>query len=315
MALVKILRELMDTPGDGGAGGGSTGAGASGQQQTSQSNGQATQTTQAQQTTSQQTNASGQAASPTDKTFTYKEDRTDWIPRHRFNEYGQENQTLKTQLAERDRQIAALTGSQTPDANTQKAETIKEAFFNLPGMGIFRKLASLTEEQLDAVLETPNHVAVAQQAEARQWIKHGDQVASDLSQRVADAIGAESLDDEQKNDLRLSFRAWLIQVGEKEQRENFERTGRKFSQTVKRYEDGDPKLLDEFASRYVKNWVEPARRQSTANSFNRTRPVPNGGGRTPVTSTVKKPEKFNSLDERIQYAADLAKERGVQFGR
>jgi hypothetical protein len=309
------------TTGTGGTGG-STDTGATGQTQTTGTGQTAASTTTTGQTaagTSSQ--ASGQTASPT--AYTYKEDRSDWVPRHRLNEVSQKAQTYEERLAERDRQIAALTGAQTPDPNAQKAEAIREAFFNLPGMGVLRRFSELSEEQIESILQVPQQFSASKQAEARQWERHGNQQVDTVAERVAEAIGADSLDAEQKADLRTSMSHFIASRARTELQQAADRYGeqavardqRRFSETIRRYEDGDPKLLDEFVTRYTKNWVEPARRSATARTSTRTRPVPASGGRTPVTSSVQRPEKFNNWDERLDFAVNLAKERGVQFGR
>ncbi len=123
-------------------------------------------------------------------------------------------------------------------------------------------------------------------------------------------MNQDKLEPEQEADLRDSFTSWFKGRAEQELNASDGQT----SKTLQRYEDGDGTLLDEFVSRYVKTWVEPARRVSTARVVNRTRPTPNSGGRAQVT-TLQRPDKFKSMDERLDFAVGLAKERGVQFGR
>jgi hypothetical protein len=276
--------------------------------------------TQGQQTQGQQGD-NGQArpgATSGETAFTYKEDRstwvdpkTGWIPKHRFDQVSTQAERareLDTQLAEANRKVAALSGIKPTDPDSVKAEGVKEAFFNLPGMGVFRKLASLTEQQLDALLQVPGQVERTTDAELRQWQRHGNSQVSYIGEKVAEALNVEAPDAEQLDDLRTVFSKWLKTKAGAE----IEATGK--SDTISRYEDGDQKLLDEFVASYTKRWVEPARRTAAAQNFNRIRPVPSSTGRTQVTS-VQRPAAFKTLDERIEYAANLAKERGVQFGR
>lgn len=314
-----------DATNTGTGGAGSTDAGATGQQPNgSQQTTQQPATSQGTQQTTQQTSSQGQTGQTGSTTaFTYKEDRSDWVPRHRLNEVSTKTQELKTQLEDAQRRLTIALGGQPSDPQTQKAEQVREAFFNLPGMGIFRKLANLTEDQLEAIFQVPSQVATTRDAEFRQWQRHGNQQLDVIAQKVSDAIGSDGLDDDQKSDLRENFSSWLRTRTRTELRTAVDRYGeeavaqdeRRFSETVRRYEDGDPKLLDEFVTRYTKNWVEPARRTATARTATRTRPTPDSSGRTALASSVKRPDKFNSLDDRIAYAAELAKERGVQFGR
>lgn len=240
----------------------------------------------------------------------------DWMPRHRFNEVSNQNRDLTTRLtqaearaAEAERRVAALAGVTPQDQNTQKAEQVKAAFFEMfPQLKV---LSDLTPEQLTAVLSGASTGAqTAQQSEARYWANHGKQQVQGISARVAEALNLERLEPEQENDLRESFAVWFKNKAQSE----LDASNGEESATLQRYEDGDSKLLDEFVARYVKTWVEPARRVSTARVVNRTRPTPNSGGRAQVT-TVQRPDKFKDLDDRLDFAVKLAKERGVQFDR
>jgi hypothetical protein len=305
-------------------GSGSTDAGATGQQQTGKEAASTSSTAdnKGTQQTSQQTSSqgTGQTGSPT--AFTYKEDRSDWMPRHRFNEVSTKNKDYETQISDLTRKLTIALGGEVKSPDEAKAAQIKDAFFKLPGMGALRKLSELSEEQLDSLLSVPQHVSQNQEAEFRQWQRHGNQQIETVSDKVAEAIGTDTLDNDQKTDLRNTFSSWLKTRSSNELQQAIDRYGeeavardqRRFSDTIRRYEDGDPKLLDEFVTRYTKNWVEPARRSATARTSTRTRPVPDSSGRTPVTS-IQRPASFKNLDERIEYASNLAKERGVQFGR
>ena len=305
--------------GDNGQQGGSQDAGQSGAQGGQQS-GSGSGQSQAATTTGTQgtqgTGQTGQSSTGTTSGFTYQEDRSKWIPQHRFNEVSQRAQRaseLEGQLSEAQNRIRALAGVAPTDANSEKAQQIREAFFNLPGMGSLRRLAEMTDDQLDALSQVPDQIHNTTQNEARQWARHGDTTVGNISSQVAEAIGTDSLDADQQSDLRTSFSSWLrTKINNDMQTMGLQNI--EDSPTLRRYENGDEKLQTEFVARYTKNWVEPARRTQTARTANRTRPVPNSAGRSQVTS-VHRPEKFNSLDERLDYAVNLAKERGVSFSR
>lgn len=315
---------LLDEAGDG-TGGGSTGAGASGQTQTT---GQPASTTAgstaagsaAAGTSSQGT--TGQTGSTTG--YTYKEDRTDWVPRHRLNEVSTTARQKDETIADLNRKIAVLAGgSGAVDPETQKAEAIRNAFFNLPGMGVLKRLAErlTNEEDVDRLLEAPAYAENARQGELRQWERHGNEQVDAIAESVAQAIGVDTLDVDQKTDLRQAFSAFVRSKSTAELNVAVERYGleavqrneRKFSETLRRYEEGDAKLRGEFVTRYTKSWVEPSRRSATARTASRTRPVPEGGRRPPVTS-VSRPDKFKDLDARLDFAAGVAREAGL-FGR
>lgn len=233
--------------------------------------------------------------------YTYQEDRSKWIPPHRLNEETTKRQTLEQQIAERDRKIAAYraeAGIAGPaDAESEKKEAVRKAFFAM--------FPDLTEEKMR---ERDASVSHAKAAEQREWARHGKQQMSTIYTQVAEALGAESLSDDQKSDLQDGFKSWLSITCQKE----LQASGGAESATLTAYEDGDPKVLAAFVKRHTESWVEPARRKVTAQTLGRTRPVPDSTGRSQVTS-IKRPEKFADLDARIAYASELAAERGFAF--
>jgi len=241
--------------------------------------------------------------------YTYKEDRTDWIPRHRFNEVSTQAQRakqLEADIVERDRKIAALAGTQTPDPDSKKAEAIREAFFNLPGMGIMRKFSALTDEQVDRLLAVPDHAEAATQAELRQWQRHGNEQVAYIGDKIAEAMNMDELTPRQTTAMRTQFSAWIKSRATAE----IETEGQ--SKTISRYEDGDAKLLDEFVKEYTDDFIAPARRTAAAHTSTRTRAVPSSQGRSQVTQTAR-PASFKSLDDRLDFAVTRAKEMGVNF--
>lgn len=235
------------------------------------------------------------SAAPTG--FTYQEDRSKWIPPHRLSEESTKRQGLEAQIAERDKKIAALAGVSAPDANASKKAEVEKAFFEM--------FPHLTREKME---ELGAQAGAATAAEARQWSQHGKAQMASIYTAVAEQLGAESLSADQKADLQDGFAKWLKATCSKELQES----GGESSATLAAYEDGDPKVVGAFVKRYSDNWVEPARRKVTAQTLGRTRPVPDSTGRSQVTS-VKRPEKFANIDERIAYASDLAAERGFNF--
>lgn len=302
-ALLKtLLTNLLETAGDGTGGGAAAGdgAGAGNTAAGTAANGQGTGDGAAA--------AAGAQPGAKDSGFTYREDRSNWIPKHRFDEVNQkasEAAALKAQLAERDQKIAALAGVAPNDPKSQKAEEVKAAFFQMfPQM---KHLSSLTDEQMKRLLQAPEVADRATEIEQREWRRHGAAQMKVVFTKVADELGTDSLSDTQKEDLSNGFARWLRAKCKAEQ----DATGE--SKTLQRYEDGDPAVLDEFVKRYTSDWVEPARRKATTQTLNRTRPVPSSQGRSNVTS-VQRPEKFKSLDDRLDYAASVLKDQGAFAG-
>lgn len=302
-SLFPISEPFYETAGDG------TGGGAAGDTQNSGNPPQ--QTAQPAGTQGTQTAAPGagdtRTGAPNNSGFTYTEDRSKWIPPHRFNEVNSQAQrakTLEQELNTVRTQLQAVTGALPPDASAQKQQQVVDAFFQLPGMGRFKKFLEMDEQTFDALLQTPNHVQQATNAELRTWQRHGNDMLDHISTEIADALNVETLDPEAREDLRGTFASWIRKRAAKE----MEASGD--SATITAYENGDKKLLDEFVKSYTARWVDPARRNATARSAARTRPVVNSGGRSAVTS-IDRPATFKTLDERLDYAAKVAREAGA----
>lgn len=304
-ALLKtLLFPLLESPGDGGAGGGTgAGDGAGGTGAAGTGTGTADSTAAA---AAAAAAASAQPGAGTSG-FNYKEDRSKWIPPHRFNEVNTRAQRaveLEAGIAERDRKIAALAGVSPADPGSEKAKQIDAAFrAQYPHLV---PLLDLKPEQIEALVKTPDQVKSAGDAEKRAWMRHGKSQMTSLYSQVAEAFGADALNDDQKQDLQAGFGTWFRAKCNAEVKASEDGV----STTLQRWEDGDPEVLKEFVKRYTSNWVEPARRRVTQQSLTRTRPTPNSQGRTQVTS-VKRPDSFKDLDARIAYAAQLGKENGA----
>jgi hypothetical protein len=256
-------------------------------------------------------NRTGGAASG--KQFTYTEDRSTWIPPHRFREVStkqselqKEAERLKREVEDRDTKIKAFLGGGT-DPKTQKVEQTKEAFFELfPRM---KKFFDMKDEEFEQLFEAPKHLSRVSESEQRESARHGRQVMSTINTSLAETLGQEKLSDDQAADVQTAFASWFERTVKKEVAD----TGN--SPTLEAYEAGDPALLQGFVEKYTERWLKPAGRVSTLNTSQRVRQVPNSGGRTQVTTSVKRPDAFKTLDERIDYAAEVAKERGLVFGR
>lgn len=227
--------------------------------------------------------------------FTYQEDRSNWIPQHRFNETSQKMREVQAQLQERERQIAALTGVQSPDLKSAKSAEVKAALLEmLPELKTLPEVERLTAAQ--------------KASEARHWKQHSDNQITQISGRIAEALGTDALTPKQEKGIRDQFGAYMKDRVQAE----LQASGGTASATLTAYENGNTKgLLDDFVKEFSSMYIEPARRVATNTNVSRARQaVPNSAGRSPVTS-VAKPEKFKSLDERLAYASGVLKEQGA----
>lgn len=209
--------------------------------------------------------------------FTYKEDRTDWVPRHRLNDqsanYDKKIKELTDQIQEHQQRVAKAFGFEKPDANAAKTEEIKTALLQVfPNL---KALENLTDEKVQELLEAANGARTTSQAH---WERHATTMLTTLETDVADRLGIEKLTPTQQKNLRRAYREEArdclnarnaaAQAGERYDASN---------DFLARHERGDQTLLKEFAKAYLDDWFEPARRQVTADvSRRQNRPVPRG---------------------------------------
>jgi hypothetical protein len=248
-----------------------------------------------------------QLQTPAEKTFSFKEDRSDWIPRTRLNEESgkrtkieTENATLKQQLEQAEKRVRAALGIETPSQDQQDAAEVKERVVSL--------LSSLTPEERAKLFpeyeEVRESAAAANAAQQAQWERHANALLSDLEDEASDQLGVEKLSEAQAKRIRRAFREEAREAAHAraEAARTQDSTYDFRNDFVARYERGDKTLLSEFASSFIKEWGIPARRSTVASEVRRgNRPVPRGERqRAPMTQT---PPKINYNDDAAFKAA------------
>lgn len=237
--------------------------------------------------------------------FTYKEDRSSWVPSHRISEESQRRQRAESDLATTRAQLQAITGATPKTDDVKRVEEIKEQFFQLfPNAKDF---LSMSKEEMAALLQAPRQASQATEFVTQGWARHGKQMLSSVVDRANDAIGGE-MSERAATRVKHAF----IQMID-EQNELGREQGRP-TPLMQKYLDGDQTLVEDFIKEWSEDFLTPARRQATASQVARVQRVPQSGTRTPVTS-IQRPTEFKNLDERLDYAAQLFKERGGEFGR
>ncbi len=254
---------------------------------------------------------------PTEKTFSFKEDRSDWVPRTRLNEVSgkltkleQETLTLKQQLELSDKRTRALAGLETPDPKTVEADEIRSAISDM--FPQLKALEGLSKDQLEEVLQAAQ---VARSSSLATWERHALAIVEALESEVARAMDADKLTPTQSKSLRRAYREeaqvalharqQAVQRGE---RETVETTGAD-TDFIARHERGDKTLIKEFAKAFLDDWYEPARRAATTSMARRQmRPVPSGGRtRTPIVAGQEKLD----LTNKAQFQKALLAARGA----
>lgn len=251
---------------------------------------------------------------PKEKTFSFKEDRSDWVPRTRLNEESGKRTRLETAYAEaqakadlNEKRLRIAMGLEVPNKEDQEAAEIREAMYKANPK--LKLLERLDEETIERILGAAESATTATQA---QWSRHRDGMLSNLQEEAADLLGVEKLSEAQAKRLDRAFREEAREQAQARARaeKNQDSTYDYENDFVSRYERGDKKLLQEFAKSFIDDWGIPARRQANASAFDRQtgRPVPRGGrARTPLTQG---PPKIDYNDDKAFRDAMIAARAG-----
>ena len=230
---------------------------------------------------------------PGDKVFTYKEDRTDWLPRHRLNEESgkrttaeKERDQYKQQLEAEQKRTRALAGVEEVDPKAKETAEIRAAIEEMfPHIKLFE---GLTAEQLETIFEAAES---AQNTSRASWERHALGILADVESGVAEGIGVDKLSPTQQRRVQSAYREeaaaavnerqTALKRGERESVETIS-TDNDF---VARHERGDKTLTAEFVKAFLADWFEPARKSVVASNARRImRPVPRGERtRVPIT--------------------------------
>jgi len=273
---------LFDGAAGDGTGQGNAGAAGSGQGGGQQQAAQQNPSGGGQQPQGQQPVAGAQAG---EKTYSFKEDRSDWIPRTRLNETS--GKLTAAEKRARDAEVAleqerkrtrALAGVENVDPKTAEAEEIKSALYKM--FPQLETLEGLSKEQLQQVLAA---ATTAQSTSRASWERHALGMLNDLDTEAAEKLGTEKLTATQQKNLRRAYRDEAVQAMAARQ-EQLDRHERNTLETlpgdtdfVARHERGDKTLLKEFVKAFLDDWYEPARRSVTTQQARRQmRPVPRG---------------------------------------
>lgn len=203
------------------------------------------------------------------KGFTYKEDRSNWVPSHVVRQRTQELERLKQEHFAAQQRIAALAGVQGPTAPVDpEVAAIREQFSKMfPGLA---KLEGM-QEKLEKIagFDFENIGKSVEQVNNRMWENHGNQMSRILLDKAKDIYGGSDLGDKAKGRLINAF-VWELQNDD-------ELRGR--------YEAGDTSVLDEFLNDYKGTNLEPYRKTTAAAAAPNllaARRLPRGGGSSAV---------------------------------
>jgi hypothetical protein len=209
--------------------------------------------------------------------FTYKEDRSDWVPRHRLNDntskYEKKIEELTNQITGIRTGVGRAFGFEKADPQAEQQEQIKTALLQVfPNL---KALESMTPEKIQELMESAEGARSTTQAH---WERHATSMLTTLESQVTEALGVENLTPTQQKNLRRAYREEARDC--LNARNAAAQSGAAYDASndfLARHERGDQSLLKEFAKSYLNDWFEPARRRATADVTRRQgRPVPKG---------------------------------------
>jgi len=248
---------------------------------------------------------SAEAPASSEKTYTYHEDRSNYIhPDHYrraealVNRTASELERARGMIAEQNRRIAALAGVAPVNPEAEEAQKIADAFYALPQ---FQHLRYVTPQFLQAVGSLIQDGASVTAARDHVWNAHTDRFLDRLDEAFASELGVDTLTSGQQRKLRAAFGALIPD----------ERTNpQAHAAFAQRYEANDDTLIHDFVKEYVADMLEPARRQAMIPTMRR--PVPRSGPAAPVV-TQKGKTDYSTMT--VQQMLDHAEKEAEAVGR
>lgn len=215
------------------------------------------------------------------KVYTFKEDRSDWLPPHRLREETGKRTKLETEVAtlrqeietERKRVRAAL-GIETPSKDEAELQETRELFFK--SFPEFAHLKDLTREDIQELLEAAREARGSTEAT---WQRHSAAMRTELENIAAELLRTQKLSDKQSARLWRAFREEAREQAQRRVRaEKMQDPSYNFENDFSaRWHRGDTTLLEEFAKTFYEEWAAPVRRTAVAAEVTRgNRPVPRG---------------------------------------
>lgn len=248
--------------------------------------------------------AAGSGA-PAEKSYSFKEDRTDWIPPHRLSETArarqaaeQKAQELEQALEVERKRVRAALGVDPKDPKAEEATEMREALKGiLTELGLdLDALKGLNKQQVQALLQGSEHATAAANT---LYDRHRDEMFDKVEGEIRGKLRLDKLTPRQIEQVRSAYaqrcaesyqtRERLIQQGRENEIDDNDFIGRHLK--------SDPALVTEFVADFLGDWYEPARRTVSQGVVRRQgRPVPSGG-RSGEPVVTKVPEiDFNDAN-------------------
>lgn len=239
---------------------------------------------------------------PVEPSFTYKEDRSKWVDptplntrltaaERATNLASSRASQLEADLASERRRVQALAGLSPDDPAKEETDKVLAA--------LYKMAPHLDPANQRRAVEGLPEIEEARRINRMQWDRHRDATFDQVKGQVAGALGLESLTPAAARKVIAAFKA---QVPDQMNDAQGNPTNPEWFAWSQRYENKDPKLIEEFVNEFVSDFVEPAKRMGLV------RPrmnVPSGGFSRPVaTNQNKQPEygKMKTVQEMLEAA-------------
>lgn len=209
------------------------------------------------------------ADTPPAKSYTYKEDRSNWVPSHVVRQRSQELEKLRRDYETAQQRVAALSGVQMPKpAMNPEFEAVRNQLFQVaPELkDVFENLELLKELK---GLNLKDSLGRINGFVEQSWAERGSGTLRSLNEKVKAAYGGAEIAPKQMARIGRAF------IGELEDDADLRA----------RYEAGDPSVIDEFVKDLTGGLLDPYRRSTAAAAQpNRdaARRLPRAGGGQPV---------------------------------
>jgi hypothetical protein len=225
-------------------------------------------------------------SAPVAPQFSYKEDRSNWVPSHVVRDSTAKAEKQRAQFEaqlqfERER-VAALSGVKIQSQPDPESDAVRAQFAKLyPGLAKMEAMADKFEKiagfDFDGIKNSQEQV----------WVARGNQVLSTLADKVKAAYGGAELSPKA---LQRISSAFVSEVNDD-------------ADMRARYENGDMSIIEDFIKDYTSGILDPYRRSTSAAAAPRqfASKLPRGGGSSAVVGN--KPPSLKPSDPGFHEAA------------
>ncbi len=203
-------------------------------------------------------------AAPAPPSFSYKEDRSNWVPSHVVRQATEQRAKIEAQLQYERERVAALSGVKMPTAPDPDADAIRSQFAKYyPGLSKMEAMQEKIEKLLGYDFEG------IQKSQEQAWQVAGNQALATFENKVKAVYGGADLAPKALQRITTAF-AHEVQND---------------PETRERYNSGDMSIMDDFIKEYTSGILDPYRRSTAAAAAPRPNfaaRLPRGGGSSAI---------------------------------